>query len=125
MESAGPAGIGILARVSLPARQADDHAARLARFAIAAMAAAGEVPVDEEGPDPAARVQIRIGMHCGPVSASVVGTQVQAHVAIMQCVCCAVVSLFSQIFSLVPAVFFSLSWSRHKLAFYMALLQAR
>ncbi len=58
--------------------QADDHAARLARFAIAAMAAAGEVPVDEEGPDPAARVQIRIGMHCGPVSASVVGTQVRA-----------------------------------------------
>jgi hypothetical protein len=98
MESAGPAGIGILARVSLPARQADDHAARLARFAIAAMAAAGEVPVDEEGPDPAARVQIRIGMHCGPVSASVVGTQVQAHVAIMQCVCCAVVSLFSALF---------------------------
>jgi class 3 adenylate cyclase len=63
-------------------RQADDHAARLARFAISAMAAAGEVPVDEEGPDPAARVQIRIGMHCGPVSASVVGTQVQARVVI-------------------------------------------
>ena len=49
--------------------QEDDHAARLARFALEAMEAALDTVIDEDGPDPNARVQIRVGLHCGPVSA--------------------------------------------------------
>jgi hypothetical protein len=49
--------------------QDEDHAARLARFAIDAMATAADTILDPDGPDPDARVQIRIGLHCGPVSA--------------------------------------------------------
>ena len=41
--------------------------------------------MDEDGPDPEARVQIRIGMNCGPVSASVVGTQVCVRAAVRAC----------------------------------------
>ena len=46
--------------------------------------------VDETGPDPAARVRLQIGMHCGPVSASVVGTQVCARARARACDGCMV-----------------------------------
>ncbi len=49
--------------------QDEDHAARLGRFALEAMQAALDTAVDEDGPDPDASVQIRVGLHCGPVSA--------------------------------------------------------
>ena len=49
--------------------QGKDHAARLARFALEVMEAAFDTVIDEEGPDPDARLQIRVGLHCGPASA--------------------------------------------------------
>jgi guanylate cyclase len=52
--------------------QAADHAARVAAFALDAVAAASTVVVDVD--DPAAgTVLIRAGFHTGPVVASVVG----------------------------------------------------
>ena len=50
--------------------QPTDHAARLAHFALAVVAAAAETVVDEDG-DQAACVAIRAGIHCGPVTGAV------------------------------------------------------
>lgn len=49
-----------------------DHTARIACFAMEAVAAANTVAVDEDAPDLGV-VSIRAGFHCGPVVASVVG----------------------------------------------------
>ena len=54
--------------------QAADHAARLARFAVDAVAAAAATRLDDADPASPA-VQIRVGLHSGPVSATVVGAQ--------------------------------------------------
>lgn len=54
--------------------QGNDHAKRLAEFAIDAVKAASEVPLDE---DDAAKgfVEIRVGLNSGPVIADVLGTR--------------------------------------------------
>lgn len=53
--------------------QDDDHTARVAAFALDAVAAARSVAADPDGPDPAHGIEIRAGFHVGPVVASVVG----------------------------------------------------
>jgi class 3 adenylate cyclase len=55
--------------------QANEHVARVAAFAIDAVAAAATVLADEEDPS-AGTIAIRAGFHCGPVVASVVGRSV-------------------------------------------------
>ena len=52
--------------------QEEDHAARMAAFAVDAVRVAGTVRVDESNPA-AGFVAVRAGFHCGPVVASVVG----------------------------------------------------
>ena len=52
--------------------QEGDHAARVACFALEAVAAAATVPVDPDDPS-AGCLCIRGGFHCGAVVASVVG----------------------------------------------------
>ena len=52
--------------------QKEDHAARMAAFAIDVVRVAGTVRVDESNPA-AGFVAVRAGFHCGPVVASVVG----------------------------------------------------
>ena len=49
-----------------------DHAARMARFAAACVAAAAATPVRRDRPDGAA-VRIRVGLASGPTTAVVVG----------------------------------------------------
>ncbi len=49
-----------------------DHAARIARFAVAVVAAAAETAVDPEDPS-LGTVRLRAGFHSGPVVAGVVG----------------------------------------------------
>ena len=56
----------------LPQPQAD-HTLRVARFARDVLAAASRTPVDWERPE-LGSVSLRIGFHCGPVIACVVGT---------------------------------------------------
>jgi class 3 adenylate cyclase len=68
-------GDAYIAATNFVEDQAGDHAARLARFAVAAMEAAADTPVDEDAPAGSGCVQIRIGIHCGPVSGNVVGSQ--------------------------------------------------
>ncbi len=52
--------------------QSSDHAARVAAFAIEAVAAAALVPIDIDD-EAAGTVVVRAGFHSGPVVASVVG----------------------------------------------------
>ncbi|CAB9528704.1 activated protein kinase catalytic subunit alpha-1 [Seminavis robusta] len=52
----------------------DDHAARIARFSAAAIAAANDTLIDTENPALGC-VNIRVGLHSGPVVADVVGTR--------------------------------------------------
>ena len=54
--------------------QAADHAARMASFALGALIAAEETLVDVAAPE-LGTVHIRVGLHSGPVVASVVGTR--------------------------------------------------
>ena len=54
-------------------QQPDSHAALLAQFAFRAISIASRVPVSLERPD-LGNVNIRVGLHSGPVVASVVGT---------------------------------------------------
>lgn len=63
--------------------QGDDHAARMARFAIAAAEVAGETLVDS-GNLSSGTVKIRIGLHSGPVTACVLGQNIpkSVHIAI-------------------------------------------
>jgi class 3 adenylate cyclase len=61
-----------MAAANFSADQASDHAVRLARFALDAVAAAGATALDEERPELGA-VRVLAGMHCGEVCGSVVG----------------------------------------------------
>lgn len=54
--------------------QKDDHAKRLAQFAIDCVRAANEVPLDEDDLSKG-YVQIRVGLNSGPVIADVLGTR--------------------------------------------------
>ena len=65
-------GDAYMAATNLHDDQHSDHAARLARFAIDAVRAAQDTPIDADSPD-SPSVQIRVGVHCGPVSACVLG----------------------------------------------------
>ncbi len=56
------------------APQPDDHAARIARFALAVVAAAAAIPIDPDRPE-LGPVRLRAGFHSGPVVASVVGNK--------------------------------------------------
>ena len=56
-----------------PRLQDRDHAARLARFALDALSAAQAIRVDPADPASPA-LQLRAGVHCGPVSASLLGS---------------------------------------------------
>jgi guanylate cyclase, other len=55
--------------------QDDDHAARMARFAIDAADAAAETAINLDNLS-AGTVKIRIGMHSGPVTACVLGQSI-------------------------------------------------
>ncbi len=70
-------GDAYVAATNFTENQPADHAARLARFAIAAAAAARSAFADKDGSDrrrrPASGVQLRIGMHCGAVFGGVIG----------------------------------------------------
>ena len=61
-------GDAYLAATNMMEEQAEDHASRIVRFSLDVMVAAQATPLDEENPD-GPHVQIRIGLHCGPVSA--------------------------------------------------------
>jgi class 3 adenylate cyclase len=68
-------GDSYIAATNLTEHQPVDHAARLARFAMAAMQAAWDTAVDEDDPDGRGGVQLRIGLHCGAVTGCILGTQ--------------------------------------------------
>ncbi|GKY96680.1 hypothetical protein MPSEU_000627600 [Mayamaea pseudoterrestris] len=71
LETIGDAYVAV---TNLVKDQPDDHAKRIAEFAIDAIVAANETLVDVD--DPAkGYVNIRVGFHCGPVVADVVGTR--------------------------------------------------
>ncbi len=61
-----------IAAANFSADQANDHAVRLARFALDAVAAAAATVLDEHRPE-LGPVQILAGMHCGVVCGSVIG----------------------------------------------------
>merc|ERR1712188_84645 len=52
----------------------DDHAARMGRFAVNAIEAAAMTLIDEDDPDRGC-INIRVGLHSGPVVANVVGSR--------------------------------------------------
>ena len=54
--------------------QNDDHAMRIAHFAIHAIEAANSTLIDPSNPE-LGTIQIRVGFHSGPVVANVVGTR--------------------------------------------------
>lgn len=58
---------------NLMARQ-EDHAPRMARFALAVLAGARQFSVNPDLPD-GPRIQLRAGMHSGAVAGAVVGTK--------------------------------------------------
>ena len=60
-------GDAYIAATNFTEDQPEDHAARLARFAIDAVAAAQAVPIDEDDPGRLGCLQVRVGLHCGPV----------------------------------------------------------
>ena len=61
-------GDAYLAATNLDGQQPADHAARIARFAVAAIAAARTIPVDPSAHDGGVHLTIRVGLHCGPVA---------------------------------------------------------
>ena len=63
-----------MAVTNLVKDQPDDHAKRIALFAIDAVAAANSILIDEDDPEKGV-VNIRVGFHSGPVVADVVGTR--------------------------------------------------
>jgi len=67
-------GDAYMAVTNLVKDQPDDHAKRIAEFAIEAIAAAKETAIDEDEPSKG-NVNIRVGFHSGPVVADVVGTR--------------------------------------------------
>lgn len=58
---------------SYPERQRD-HAGRMARFAIDVARMARTVPISDEDPS-LGNIRIRVGLHCGPAVACVIGGQ--------------------------------------------------
>lgn len=54
--------------------QSTDYCKRIAEFAIEAVAASNETLIDIDDPS-LGYVNIRVGFHCGPVVADVVGTR--------------------------------------------------
>jgi len=67
-------GDAYMAVTNLVADQGEDHASRIARFSLEAVAAANSVLIDEENPG-MGHINIRVGFHSGPVVANVVGTK--------------------------------------------------
>ncbi len=65
-------GDAYLAVANLRCPQPDSHARLMAQFAFAAVAGANALPVHPERPELGC-LHIRVGLHCGPVVASVVG----------------------------------------------------
>jgi adenylate cyclase len=61
-----------MAATNYSAHQPDDHAVRLARFALAGVAAAAALPVDPERPE-VGGLRLQAGMHSGVVCGCVVG----------------------------------------------------
>jgi Adenylate and Guanylate cyclase catalytic domain len=53
-------------------KQENDHVERIAKFSLGAIKAANETLIDEEDPS-MGTIQIRVGFHCGPVVATVIG----------------------------------------------------
>ncbi|GKY96362.1 hypothetical protein MPSEU_000595800 [Mayamaea pseudoterrestris] len=70
LETIGDAYVAV---TNLVKDQPNDHARRIAEFAIDAIVAANETLIDDENPSKG-YVNIRVGFHCGPVVADVVGT---------------------------------------------------
>ena len=69
-------GDAYIAATNFMEDQGADHAARLARFAVDAMKAARETRIaDDDAPALSGLLQLRIGLHCGPVSGGIVGSQ--------------------------------------------------
>jgi class 3 adenylate cyclase len=71
LETIGDAFVGIC---NLVKDQSDDHAKRVVEFAMECVKAAAETPILCEDPSMGA-VRIRVGIHCGPVVARVVGSR--------------------------------------------------
>ena len=67
-------GDAYLCVANLTGADAADHAARMARFGLAALRAAASTPVDEGDPARGC-LQIRVGLNSGPCTAGVVGRQ--------------------------------------------------
>ncbi len=66
-------GDAYLAVANLRWAQPDDHARLMAQFAFAAVRAANSLAVHPDRPE-LGTVHVRVGLHCGPVVGSVVGT---------------------------------------------------
>lgn len=71
IETIGDAYVGVC---NLVKKQESDHAKRVAEFAIDCIKAAAETAILPEDPS-MGTVQIRVGMHCGPLVARVVGSR--------------------------------------------------
>jgi len=67
-------GDAYMAVTNLVEDQEEDHAIRIAHFAIHAVEAAASTLIDEENPS-MGTIQIRVGFHSGPVVANVVGSR--------------------------------------------------
>lgn len=63
-----------MAVASLVKDQREDHTKRIAEFAMDALVAANETPIDVDDPSKG-NVNIRVGFHSGPIVADVVGTR--------------------------------------------------
>ena len=63
-----------MAVTNLVKDQPDDHASRIAAFALDAIVAANETLIDPEDPGKG-YINIRVGFHTGPVVADVVGAR--------------------------------------------------
>ena len=61
-----------LAATNFSTQQSQDHAFRLARFALDAMSAASATPIDEDRPN-LGSVRLQVGLHCGPVCGLMMG----------------------------------------------------
>ena len=67
-------GDAYMAVTNLVTDQQEDHAVRIAEFAQQAIEAARNTPIDLDDPSKG-NLEIRVGFHCGPVVANVVGTR--------------------------------------------------
>ena len=67
-------GDAYMAVTNLVKQQEDDHGLRIAWFAVEAIEAASATLIDEQDPSKGG-IQIRVGLHSGPVVATVVGTR--------------------------------------------------